>query len=152
MMSSLLLKLLRTNWRSSNYFLLSFYPSLKTIIDFCYFTCRILVRTSNYDNKMILDSFLCFEECCIDIVSISYLNIIDDFLFLKLPNTIIIGYAQTFEEAYEALSNLYREEEEGVPHENPPVEDFLVWRDLRVFDGKVTSPCFCSIVISMTLY
>jgi hypothetical protein len=26
-----------------------------------------------------------------------------------------------------------------VVHENPPVEDFLVWRDLRVFDGKVNS-------------
>jgi len=45
-----------------------------------------------------------------------------------------IGYAQTFEEAYERIQNLYKEEEEGVEHENPPVEDFLVWRDLRVFD------------------
>ena len=51
-----------------------------------------------------------------------------------------IGYAQTFEEAYERMDNLYREEEEGIPHENPPVEDFLVWRDLRIFDGKF--PCF----------
>ena len=48
-----------------------------------------------------------------------------------------IGYAQTFEEAYERIENLYKEEEDGVPHENPPVEDFLVWRDMRVFDGKV---------------
>mmetsp|Transcript_18541 Transcript_18541/g.21397 ORF Transcript_18541/g.21397 Transcript_18541/m.21397 type:complete len:712 (+) Transcript_18541:74-2209(+) len=45
-----------------------------------------------------------------------------------------IGYAQTFEEAYEAMDNLYKDEVEGVPHENPPVEDFLVWRDLRIFD------------------
>jgi len=44
-----------------------------------------------------------------------------------------IGYAQTFEEAYERINNLYKDEEAGV-HENPPVEDFLVWRDLRVFD------------------
>jgi len=50
-----------------------------------------------------------------------------------------IGYAQTFEEAYERIDNLYKEEEAGVPHENPPVEDFLVWRDLRIFDGKVPS-------------
>lgn len=56
------------------------------------------------------------------------------------PNTIHIGYAQTFEEAYERVENLYKEEEAGVVHENPPVEDFLVWRDLRVFDGKVPSP------------
>jgi len=45
-----------------------------------------------------------------------------------------IGYAQTFEEAYERMHMLYKEEEEGIPHENPPVEDFLIWRDLRVFD------------------
>mmetsp|Transcript_19270 Transcript_19270/g.28393 ORF Transcript_19270/g.28393 Transcript_19270/m.28393 type:complete len:689 (+) Transcript_19270:122-2188(+) len=44
-----------------------------------------------------------------------------------------IGYAQTFEEAYERINNLYKDEEAGV-HENPPVEDFLIWRDLRVFD------------------
>jgi hypothetical protein len=49
-----------------------------------------------------------------------------------------IGYAQTFEEAYERIENLYKEEEAGVEHQNPPVEDFLVWRDLRVFDGKLT--------------
>lgn len=48
-----------------------------------------------------------------------------------------IGYAQTFEEAYERIENLYKEEEAGVVHKNPPVEDFLVWRDLRVFDGKL---------------
>lgn len=48
-----------------------------------------------------------------------------------------IGYAQTFEEAYERIENLYKEEEAGVEHEDPPVEDFLVWRDLRVFDGKL---------------
>ncbi len=47
-----------------------------------------------------------------------------------------IGYAQTFEEAYDRIDNLYREEVEGVPHDNPPVVDFLLWRDLRVFDGK----------------
>jgi hypothetical protein len=47
-----------------------------------------------------------------------------------------IGYAQTFQEAYERIENLYKVEEE---HENPPVEDFLVWRDLRVFDGEVGS-------------
>mmetsp|Transcript_11454 Transcript_11454/g.16684 ORF Transcript_11454/g.16684 Transcript_11454/m.16684 type:complete len:689 (-) Transcript_11454:183-2249(-) len=45
-----------------------------------------------------------------------------------------IGYAQTFEEAYERIANLYKEEEAGEEHTNPPVEDFLVWRDLRVFD------------------
>ncbi|GFH56481.1 hypothetical protein CTEN210_12957 [Chaetoceros tenuissimus] len=45
-----------------------------------------------------------------------------------------IGYAQTFEEAYERIENLYKEEEVDVEHQNPPVEDFLVWRDLRVFD------------------
>ena len=46
-------------------------------------------------------------------------------------------YAQIFEEEYERIENLYKEEvEEGIVHENPPVEDFLVWRDLRVFDGK----------------
>uniref|UniRef100_A0A7S3Q3S8 PA14 domain-containing protein n=1 Tax=Chaetoceros debilis TaxID=122233 RepID=A0A7S3Q3S8_9STRA len=45
-----------------------------------------------------------------------------------------IGYAQTFEEAYERMDNLYKDEVAGVPHENPPVEDFLVWRDLRIFD------------------
>ena len=67
---------------------------------------------------------------------------------LKLLNTMIhIGYAQTFEEAYEALANLYKEDE--VVHENPPVEDFLLWRDLRVFDGKKAyPPCFCSLIIS----
>ena len=37
------------------------------------------------------------------------------------------------------MDNLYKEEAAGVPHENPPVEDFLVWRDLRIFDGKVPS-------------
>ena len=51
-----------------------------------------------------------------------------------------IGYAQTFEEAYERIENIYKEEAAGVVHENPPVEDFLVWRDLRVFDGKLPSP------------
>ena len=56
---------------------------------------------------------------------------------LKLLKTLNIGYAQTLEEAYEALANLYREDE--VVHENPPVEDFLLWRDLRVFDGTVPS-------------
>ncbi len=47
----------------------------------------------------------------------------------------LIGYAQTFEEAYERIENLYREER--AEDDNPPVEDFLVWRDLRAFDGKV---------------
>ena len=58
----------------------------------------------------------------------------------QIPKTIHIGYAQTFDEAYERIDNLYKEEEEGVEHANPPVEDFLIWRDLRVFDGKVPSP------------
>jgi hypothetical protein len=59
-----------------------------------------------------------------------------------------IGYAQTFQEAYERIENLYKVEEE---HENPPVEDFLVWRDLRVFDGEVGSLLlfFISIGIEM---
>ena len=52
------------------------------------------------------------------------------------------GYAQTFEEAYERIANLYKEEEAGEEHENPPVEDFLLWRDLRVFDGEAPSLFF----------
>ncbi len=62
-------------------------------------------------------------------------------LSYHIPNITNIGYAQTFEEAYERTENLYRVEERG-EDENPPVEDFLVWRDLRVFDGtcKVPSP------------
>lgn len=44
-----------------------------------------------------------------------------------------IGYAQTFAEAYERSANLYNEHADGEV-ENPPVEDFLIWRDLRVFD------------------
>ena len=35
------------------------------------------------------------------------------------------------------MANLYPDDTE---EQNPPVEDFLVWRDLRVFDGKVPSP------------
>ena len=58
---------------------------------------------------------------------------------LKLDTT-HIGYAQTFEEAYERHDNLYKEETMGIEHVNPPVDDFLVWRDLRVFDGKEV-PC-----------
>ncbi len=61
-----------------------------------------------------------------------------------------IGYAQTWEEAYERIENLYKQtEEEG--NENPPVADFLVWRNLRVFDGKFQShsskkrPCYIHI-------
>ena len=53
--------------------------------------------------------------------------------------TTYIGYAQTFEEAYERGDKLYQEETMGVDHVNPPVEDFLIWRDLRVFDGKLDS-------------
>ena len=30
----------------------------------------------------------------------------------------------------------------GIEHVNPPVEDFLVWRDLRVFDGKKVPSLF----------
>lgn len=37
-----------------------------------------------------------------------------------------IGYAKTFEDAFERISNLYAE--------RPPLEDFLVWRDERVMD------------------
>jgi hypothetical protein len=37
-----------------------------------------------------------------------------------------IDYAKTFEEAYENLANLYAE--------RPPLNDFLVWRELRVMD------------------
>ena len=37
-----------------------------------------------------------------------------------------IGYAKTWEEASEELTNLYQE--------RPPLEDFLAWRDLRVMD------------------
>ena len=65
---------------------------------------------------------------------------------LKL-DTIHLGYAQTFEEAYERIERLYKDEEgDDYIHENPPVEDFLLWRDLRVFDGKIyfpfdTAPC-----------
>ncbi len=59
-----------------------------------------------------------------------------NFLSSFCLHIIHLGYAQTFEEAYERIENLYKEEEAGVVHENPPVEDFLVWRDLRVFDGK----------------
>ncbi len=53
------------------------------------------------------------------------------------PNTIHIGYAQTFEEAYERVENLYQDLADGEFEENPPVEDFLIWRDLRVFDGNI---------------
>ena len=35
-----------------------------------------------------------------------------------------IGYAKTWEEASEKIGNLYQE--------RPPLEDFLIWRDLRV--------------------
>ena len=34
-----------------------------------------------------------------------------------------IGYAKTFHDAFERIANLYAE--------RPPMEDFLVWRDLR---------------------
>mmetsp|Transcript_2319 Transcript_2319/g.3614 ORF Transcript_2319/g.3614 Transcript_2319/m.3614 type:complete len:406 (+) Transcript_2319:57-1274(+) len=37
-----------------------------------------------------------------------------------------IGYAKTWEEAFALVPNLYRE--------RPPLEDFLAWRDERVFD------------------
>merc|ERR1739848_121148 len=37
-----------------------------------------------------------------------------------------IDYAQTFEKAFELMPNLYQE--------RPPLEDFLKWRDLRIFD------------------
>jgi len=37
-----------------------------------------------------------------------------------------IGYAKTFDDAFVLKSNLYQE--------RPPLEDFLVWRELRVFD------------------
>ncbi len=37
-----------------------------------------------------------------------------------------IGYAKTFEEAYDKIGNLYSE--------RPPLEDFLTWRDERVMD------------------
>lgn len=37
-----------------------------------------------------------------------------------------IGYAKTFEQAYEKIGNLYAE--------RPPIEDFYVWRDERVMD------------------
>ncbi len=56
---------------------------------------------------------------------------------IRFPDIIDTGYAQTFEEAYERIENLYREER--AEDDNPPVEDFLVWRDLRAFDGKVSS-------------
>ena len=39
-----------------------------------------------------------------------------------------IGYAKTFHDAFERISNLYAD--------RPPLEDFLVWRDLR---GMFTS-------------
>jgi len=37
-----------------------------------------------------------------------------------------IGYAQTFDEAYARLDNLYQE--------RPPLADFIKWRNLRIFD------------------
>ena len=37
-----------------------------------------------------------------------------------------IGYAKTFEEAYDLIGNLYAE--------RPPLEDFLLWRYIRVLD------------------
>ncbi len=37
-----------------------------------------------------------------------------------------IGYAKTFDQAYEKIGNLYAE--------RPPIEDFFVWRDERVMD------------------
>jgi len=37
-----------------------------------------------------------------------------------------IGYATTFEDAFETMPNLFQE--------RPPLDDFLRWRDLRVFD------------------
>jgi len=37
-----------------------------------------------------------------------------------------IGYAKTWEEAFQLIPNLYAE--------RPPIEDFLAWRDERVFD------------------
>ena len=37
-----------------------------------------------------------------------------------------IGYAKTFQEAYEMLGQLYEE--------RPPLEDFIQWRDERVLD------------------
>jgi len=37
-----------------------------------------------------------------------------------------IGYAQTFDQAFENIENLYQE--------RPPLEDFLKWRDIRIFD------------------
>ena len=45
-----------------------------------------------------------------------------------------------FEEEYERIENLYKEDTDGYIHENPPVEDFLLWRDLRAFDGEIYSP------------
>eukprot|EP00551_Chaetoceros_affinis_P006475 CAMPEP_0203662092 /NCGR_PEP_ID=MMETSP0090-20130426/179_1 /ASSEMBLY_ACC=CAM_ASM_001088 /TAXON_ID=426623 /ORGANISM="Chaetoceros affinis, Strain CCMP159" /LENGTH=716 /DNA_ID=CAMNT_0050524837 /DNA_START=368 /DNA_END=2518 /DNA_ORIENTATION=- len=45
-----------------------------------------------------------------------------------------IGYAQTFEEAYERIEHLYQEINETGEEVHAPVEDFLVWRDLRIFD------------------
>ena len=41
------------------------------------------------------------------------------------------------------MQNLYQDgDQTGVPYYDAPVEEFLVWRDLRVFDGKI----FCSII------
>ena len=37
-----------------------------------------------------------------------------------------IGYAKTWAEASELMTNLYAE--------RPPLDDFLAWRDLRVMD------------------
>ena len=37
-----------------------------------------------------------------------------------------IDYAETFEDAFKRISNLYQE--------RPPLEDFLAWRDERVMD------------------
>lgn len=67
-------------------------------------------------------------------------QLITNYLPFSISNSqsIHIGYAQTFEEAYERMENLYKEEEASA-HENPPVEDFFIWRDLRVFDGKIPS-------------
>ena len=37
-----------------------------------------------------------------------------------------IGFAETYEDAFQRIENLYVE--------RPPLEDFLLWRDLRVID------------------
>ncbi len=93
------------------------------------YTYRILVRKQEEEDVLLL------------LVLLSPIHSFSNhhFFNLKTPpkNYPHTGYAQTFEEAYERIQNLYKEEEAGVPHENPPLADFLVWRDLRVFDGKV---------------